>query len=98
MKPLPNPSDVVRIDRIEAPTSRDKGEGLYEWRHLKKKYSLDFLDLLKEIEEFLPGRGEEVVERLMNFPRVFLVRSTGEVISDAIPTEDSTHPVGLFGW
>lgn len=95
---LPNPEYVVRIDRILNPEHRERGEGLYEWRYLKRKYQLDFLDLLKEIEGVMPGRSEDVVERLMNFPRVFLVLNTGEIFSDTIPTGESQYQVGLMDW
>ena len=95
---LPDPKDVVRIDRIVNPEHREKGEGLYEWRHLKQRFQVDFLDLLKEVEKVMPGRGEDVAERLMNFPRVFLVLSKGEVFSDSIPTEEAQYPVGLMNW
>jgi len=95
---LPDPKDVVRIDRILNPEHREKGEGLYEWRYLKRKYQVDFLDLLKEVEAVMPGEGESVAERLMNFPRVFLVLSTGEVFSDTIPTGEDQYPIGLMDW
>ena len=98
MPPLPRKEDVVRVDRIQNPEHRLKGEGLYEWTHCKQKYYVDFLDLLKEIERVQPGRGEEIAERLMNFPRVFIVIPTGEVFSDTIPSEDHEYPADIMSW
>lgn len=98
--PKPPPKDVIRIDCLEKPEGVSRGDGLYEWRYLKQKYTLDFPDLIKDVEK-LPGwetRGEEVATRLMNFPRVFIVIPTGELISDTIPTGEPQYPIDIPGW
>lgn len=94
-RPLPDPVDVVRIDRLELPEGPGKGEGLFEWRHLKHRFTVDYPDLLKELGKITPGDEERIAERLMNFPRVFIVISTGEVFSDIIPEEVEQWPVNL---
>lgn len=62
--------DVVRIDRILIPEQHLKGEGLYEWSYNGDKYTLDLIDLLKELERLLPGRSWDISDRLMNFPQI----------------------------
>ena len=81
MKKVPKPEDVIRIVAEELPTTPDKGDGLYEWRWCTDKYYLDFVDLGKEIDKVMPGRSEEILERLQNFRKVFLILNTGEVFT-----------------
>jgi len=81
---LPKKEDVIRIDTLERPTTGEPGDGLFEWAYMKDRFTVDYPLLLKEIEKVFPGHSESVATRLMNFPRVFIILSTGEVISDTI--------------
>ena len=64
---------------ILAPTQYARGEGLYEWRYMTDKFYVDILDVEKEINDVLPGKGEDILDRLQNFRTVFINIATGEV-------------------
>lgn len=81
---LPDPTDVIRIDRQEMPEEDDPDSGVFEWRYMKERYTLNAPLLIKEVETVLPNRGEVVLDRLLNFPRVFIVKSTGEVFTSVL--------------
>ena len=71
--------DLIRVKMITRPLQRLKGEGYYEWRDAHEKFYVDILDLEKEIEEVMPGRGIELLDRIQNFRTLYINRRTGEV-------------------
>jgi len=73
--------DLIRIKVIELPKYRVKGEGLYEWRDIHNKFLVNMLDLEKEIEQVLPGKGIDLLDRLQNFRKIFINRRTKEVMT-----------------
>ena len=56
--------------------------GEFEWAYDGDKFSVDMRDLKKEIDEteFI-GRSDEILTRLINFRKVFLIIPTGEIVT-----------------
>jgi len=75
----PRPEDIIRVEMIDRPEVDEPGEGLYEWRHLSNRFSLDLRTLRNEIEKVMPGRSEEISDRIFNFRIVYMNLRTGEV-------------------
>ncbi len=80
-KPTVNKEDIIRIKVIDLPKQRLKGEGLYRWQDPHNNYLLDMLDLEKEIDKILPGKGLDLLDRLQNFKTIYINRSTREVFT-----------------
>lgn len=81
---LPTKADIIRIEMIERPELFEKGEGLFEWRYLSDKYTLDVIDLKEEIHSLggiFADRAETIMDRVFNMRRVYLNLRTGEVSS-----------------
>jgi len=76
---VPSPEDIIRVEAIELPTKREPGEGLYEWRHLDTLFLVDMLDLKKEFENVMPGKSEDLLDRIQNFRKLYINLVTGEV-------------------
>lgn len=75
-----NPNDIIRIEMIEKPLTREKGEGLYEWRRgASEKFLVDMIDLEKEVNSVMPGKGIDILDRVQNFYKVYINLATGEV-------------------
>ncbi len=80
----PKKEDIVRIEMIVAPEQREKGEGLYEYRHMSDRYTLDIFDLERDLAKLkhdfkMNGTPEQVLDRLQNFKMVYINLGTGEV-------------------
>lgn len=78
-KYIPSREDVARIEMIDKPLHKMKGEGLFEWQFRDVKQLMDLLDLEKEIEAYRPGRSERILDRIYNFRKCYLNLTTGEV-------------------
>ncbi len=78
---LPDPADIVRIEMVDPPLERERGEGLYVLNHKKSETFMDFVDLLKELEILQPGRSELIADRLYNFRIVYINLKTKEVLT-----------------
>ncbi len=79
MKKVPRKEDVIRIVMLDPPEHYARGEGIYEWRYMDDKFYVDIIDVEKEINNVMPGRGEAVLDRIQNFGKVFLNIATNEV-------------------
>lgn len=84
--------EVIRIVQNEAPEcireSADNYEwdyGEFHWRYLSEDYLVDMLDLQKELSRFEKFNSEyaqdQVISRLRNFNKVFLIIPTGEILT-----------------
>ena len=71
--------DIIRIEALDLPEVLEKGEGVYEWRCMDTKFYVDIIALKKELKEIMPGREEDIADRLQNFRKVFINTATGEV-------------------
>ena len=82
-KSKPTKEDVIRIEMIDKPYTWGPGEGLYEWRWCDQKFTVDMIDLKKEIEKIpkFEKMGERIMDRIQNFPVLYLNMRTGEVTS-----------------
>lgn len=85
--------DLIRVEMLDKPHEFGKGHGLYEWRWMNDKYTLDIFDLKREIEGVehvtdeekvtypFKEHSERILDRIHNFPVLFLNKRTGEVTS-----------------
>jgi len=77
---LPKREDVIRVEAIELPAHKEPGEGLYEWRYMDDKYTLDIMDLEKEFKSKVPDHDPvKLLDRLQNFRKLYINIRTGEV-------------------
>jgi len=81
MSLLPPAEDIVKVELLYKPDEIAKGEGLFEWRHLKTRVTMDVLDLLKEFETIFPGRSDSMMDRLYNMQKLYINLKTKEVSS-----------------
>lgn len=76
----PQPEDIIRIEMIDKPLSREPGEGMYEWRHMTDRYYVDIVGVAKDIDSQGPMFNSEfILDRLYNFTKVYINLRTGEV-------------------
>lgn len=68
---------------IDRPESAEPGEGEFEvkWAGTPKgDYELyDILGIRKYIDNLLPGKGEDLSDRVFNFRKLYINLATGEV-------------------
>lgn len=82
--------EVVRVVMLTPPVYERTGpeswawteEGEFEWRHMGECYTVDMITLKRDVETLpnFKGKSDEVLDRLLNFHKVFLVLPLGRTV------------------
>lgn len=78
--PLPDKKDVIRIVLMLEAEANKRGEGVYEWRHDGIRFLYDIVQCRNAINGVCPGKGEDYIDRLENFKKLYINLKTKEVM------------------